>query len=104
VDVVHLDLAPVVYSLEGEVHFGLALVDEVHFDSVPVVYSPEGEVHFDSVPVVYSPEGEVHFDSVPEVLYNFFLDLFCVDRSFLVSVNLSDLLTLQILVPLLYSY
>jgi hypothetical protein len=82
---VHLDEAHLDFALVGVVR--LVLADEVHL------------VRFDSV-----LEDEVHFDLVPEVLYNFFLDLFCVGRSFLMNVNLSDPLTLQILVLLLYSY
>jgi hypothetical protein len=115
VDEVRFGLVPEVYSLEDEarlvrfdsvledeVHFGLVHLDVAHLDFalVGVVrLVPEDAVHFD-----FDLEDEVHFDSVPEVLYNFFLDLFCVDRSFLMSVNLSDLPTLQILVLLLYSY
>jgi hypothetical protein len=99
----HLDLvSEVEHHYLGEVHFGLAPEVAVHFDLVlevvghfglvPEVDSLEGEAHLnlvlvDVVRFDFVLEDEVHFDSVPEVLYNFFLDLFCVDRSFLMNVN-----------------
>jgi hypothetical protein len=126
-DEARLDLALVVYSPEGADHYldavhYLAPEDAVHFDSVLEDAVHSGLVHLDEAHLDFALvdvarlvlEVEVHFDFalvdvdrfglVLVVLYNFFVDLFCVDRSFLMSVNLSDLPTLQILVLLLYSY
>jgi hypothetical protein len=111
------DLALVVYSPEGAdhcldaVHY-LAPEDVVRFDSVLEDAVHFGLVHLDEARLDFALVDEarlvlvdvVRFDFDLVVLYNFFVDLFCVDRSFLMSVNLSDLPTLQILVLLLYSY
>ena len=108
-DEAHLDLAHVVYSPEGAdhyldavhylapedaVHFGLVHLDEAHLDFALV-----NADHFDLVLV-----DVVRFDLVLVVLYNFFVGLSCVGRSFPKSVNLSVQLTLQIQVLLLCSY
>jgi hypothetical protein len=117
-DEAHLDLAHVVYSPEGAdhyldavhylapedaVHFGLVHLDAVHYlapeDADHLDFALVNADHFDLVLV-----DVVRFDLVLVVLYNFFVGLSCVGRSFPKSVNLSVQLTLQIQVLLLCSY
>jgi hypothetical protein len=73
--------------LANEGHLGLILVVEVRFDLVLVVLDLADAARFGFVPVVLDLVDAARFGFALEVLYNFFVDLFCDGRSFLMNVN-----------------